>query len=447
VQVNGGMDPGNSGGPVVDNNGHVVGVAVAVIEGRQINFAIPGDRVTAILNGRISTLGIHQPYFAESKRIAVPVVMEMIDPRNRIKKVGIDVWTGDKPANPATSRRPPATKQPGQAAGDSQHQHYELTYLHGEGKKDIILPALPPGKVWWQQPTWTNGNGETHWAAASELRLPTAPVERKPARLVLNHTPNAVRDVKLTLENIFKVGDDDSDTFRMITESTFQEKVQKSTPSGSRLILKYQKNKTQYNIILPGGRPAKSKLFVDVQDYLPYLQNVVDLDSVGNITKQIPDLQINARLEHNLLNDIKRFNERFQQGLETMSVSLPAKGDGTVQPLESWKAERHLPIDTPGKYESGKMDMTYTYLGVRTRDRRQEAVLSINGVVRGDRGNVEAIGGQATGIVLIDLASGQTLLAEVMVLLDLTVSVNIPGVDQKDFKVIATVKVRLERKL
>jgi S1-C subfamily serine protease len=45
VQVKGGMNPGNSGGPVVDVRGNVVGVAVAGIEGTDINFAIPGEVV------------------------------------------------------------------------------------------------------------------------------------------------------------------------------------------------------------------------------------------------------------------------------------------------------------------------------------------------------------------------------------------------------------------
>jgi S1-C subfamily serine protease len=51
VQVNGGMQPGNSGGPVVDSSGHVVGVAVSVIRGTQINFAIPGEDVRSFLRG------------------------------------------------------------------------------------------------------------------------------------------------------------------------------------------------------------------------------------------------------------------------------------------------------------------------------------------------------------------------------------------------------------
>ena len=45
IQVKGGMNPGNSGGPVVDVKGNVVGVAVSVILGTDINFAIPGEVV------------------------------------------------------------------------------------------------------------------------------------------------------------------------------------------------------------------------------------------------------------------------------------------------------------------------------------------------------------------------------------------------------------------
>jgi S1-C subfamily serine protease len=49
VQVNGGMHPGNSGGPVTDTRGVVIGVSVAGIEGTQINFAVPGDFVRPLV--------------------------------------------------------------------------------------------------------------------------------------------------------------------------------------------------------------------------------------------------------------------------------------------------------------------------------------------------------------------------------------------------------------
>ena len=56
VQINGGIDPGNSGGPVVDAGGNVVGVSVAKIRGTQIDFAIPGDAVQAVFRGRCSEI-------------------------------------------------------------------------------------------------------------------------------------------------------------------------------------------------------------------------------------------------------------------------------------------------------------------------------------------------------------------------------------------------------
>jgi predicted Zn finger-like uncharacterized protein len=111
IQVNGGMDEGNSGGPVVDDLGHVVGVAVSGYPGRQINFAIPGDRVHNILNGRVSRVSLGLP-FKEGEKVGSPVLLEMIDPRNKVKEIGVEVWTGDRPAGKVLRRAAPASGAP-----------------------------------------------------------------------------------------------------------------------------------------------------------------------------------------------------------------------------------------------------------------------------------------------------------------------------------------------
>ncbi|HJZ94843.1 MAG TPA: serine protease [Gemmataceae bacterium] len=49
IQVEGGMTFGNSGGPVVDVKGNVVGVAVAGVKDTNINLAIPGELVQEFL--------------------------------------------------------------------------------------------------------------------------------------------------------------------------------------------------------------------------------------------------------------------------------------------------------------------------------------------------------------------------------------------------------------
>lgn len=57
VQVAGGMHPGNSGGPVTDKSGAVVGVSVAVILGTQINFAIPAEVTDKFVREQIASGG------------------------------------------------------------------------------------------------------------------------------------------------------------------------------------------------------------------------------------------------------------------------------------------------------------------------------------------------------------------------------------------------------
>ena len=52
IQVEGGMTFGNSGGPVVDVKGNVIGVAVSGIKDANINFCIPGEMVQQLLANR-----------------------------------------------------------------------------------------------------------------------------------------------------------------------------------------------------------------------------------------------------------------------------------------------------------------------------------------------------------------------------------------------------------
>jgi predicted Zn finger-like uncharacterized protein len=444
VQLNGGMDPGNSGGPVVDNNGHVVGVAVSGIPGRQINFAIPGDHVHVILNGRIAGMSYTQPYYGEGNKLIVPSVMNMIDPRNLIKEVGVDIWTGDKPADPASSRRPSAVAQPPAQAGDSPHAYYRLTYRSPEGTGEIALPELPPGKVYWQQPKWVNAKGETHWVVANPLQLPAQPVYREPVNLVLRYPVGTSRPLDLLIDTGFKVSnDDDSDNAHVRNIIGFTETVTQAGAGGSVLTLRYR-GAPKREILVPGKRPSPSGLLEQIKPDLPRLSTTLQIDNLGNITRQTINERalMMSRVRPQQIKLMKGFHEIVQQGLESLSVSLPASG--TAKPLESWTADRHLPIDTPGKYETGKLEVTFTYLGVRTREGRKEAVLSMHGHVRG-KGN--AVNGKATGTILVDVATGQTILAESTVVLQLDAVLSEPGEADHTLRVIATMRSRMQRKL
>src|SRR5262249_53430203 len=93
VQVNGGMHQGNSGGPVVDSRGVVIGVAVAIIRGTQINFAVPGEKVQGLLHGRVADIQFGEPY-REGGQIKLPVQVQFLDPLRRIRDLKVESWTG-----------------------------------------------------------------------------------------------------------------------------------------------------------------------------------------------------------------------------------------------------------------------------------------------------------------------------------------------------------------
>src|SRR6185503_1956526 len=71
IQLTGQMDPGNSGGPIVDARGVVVGVAVAGIKGSNINFAIPADKIQGLIQGRLRETYVGEA-FLDQQKVKVP---------------------------------------------------------------------------------------------------------------------------------------------------------------------------------------------------------------------------------------------------------------------------------------------------------------------------------------------------------------------------------------
>jgi predicted Zn finger-like uncharacterized protein len=53
VQIAGSIQPGNSGGPVVDSEGRLIGIAVATVRDKNIGFAIPAAQLDHMLKGSV----------------------------------------------------------------------------------------------------------------------------------------------------------------------------------------------------------------------------------------------------------------------------------------------------------------------------------------------------------------------------------------------------------
>ncbi len=110
VQLDGSMNPGNSGGPVVDSEGRLVGVAVATIKGSSgIGLAIPAHELASLLAGRLYP-AVVLPAGSEGGQSAFKVLAGLVDPLGKVKGATLHVWTGDKApepeADPATGWKP-----------------------------------------------------------------------------------------------------------------------------------------------------------------------------------------------------------------------------------------------------------------------------------------------------------------------------------------------------
>ncbi len=90
VQLGGEVNPGNSGGPIVDIAGKVVGVAQSKILGTGTAFAVPPEQVEAFLKGGIRALTVTQePVSATETRLSL--VLKLVNPQDTLKAAGV-LW-------------------------------------------------------------------------------------------------------------------------------------------------------------------------------------------------------------------------------------------------------------------------------------------------------------------------------------------------------------------
>jgi S1-C subfamily serine protease len=131
IQVNGGMHPGNSGGPVTDASGRVVGVAVAGIVGTQLNFAIPAETVRTFIQSaenRDPVVGGPPIPPAREPGVAEPPKRPRIDPPPRPAR------------GPAAKIQTPAGTRPTQILGGAFDPEY-----YDKGPDGSLLVGLEIG--------------------------------------------------------------------------------------------------------------------------------------------------------------------------------------------------------------------------------------------------------------------------------------------------------------
>jgi hypothetical protein len=366
VQVNGGMHQGNSGGPVVTANGEVIGVAVAIIQGTQINFAVPGESVQLMMNGRLTTL-TGGGTLKDGNQVKMPVTVRIADPLKRLQKIRLAWWVGNK-----GQQRPPSDETPMAAPGDSPHQVVDMAVQGDQARYELVLPAdLKPGQMIWVQPVVANKAGRERWASAVSY-VPSMPAEKLPAMLALKPMwgarPLAVSSTaRMTLVLPGQKTDTEDTSITALMTETMTSEVN----NAASLRWRYQK----YTYLWPPNMAFPGAQVDHLKKALPHIGGLhaeMFVDATNKISRDDVDLSA-SKTPDETQRVLTNIHSEVQKSLELLSIPLPGR---ECQPGETWRADRSLQIP---HLPTGSAEMTYTYRGVRQRDGRPEAVISIKG--------------------------------------------------------------------
>ena len=180
IQINGNLNPGNSGGPIVDRKGNLAAISVAAITGTQIGFAIPADMLRRNLDGRITSVE-YSDVVRKGDNYSMTVTISMLDPQKKIANAIFYYWFGTpgstRPVDPLGKF--PLHGAPGDSPRLDVRMKYDAALRAWKGSmKDVRVST---GKELWGQGACIVAGIEKATAARQMAEvLATAAVEAKP---------------------------------------------------------------------------------------------------------------------------------------------------------------------------------------------------------------------------------------------------------------------------
>jgi len=154
VQLDTNLNPGNSGGPIVDTTGRLVGIAFARPQGGKevitgIGLAIQPVELTRFLEGRVADSSIISKKVMDSKA-EIEIEVALLDPLERIKAIRVYYLSADK-----VNDKKPLSSVKGV-------QQLELAVKDQKAGGKFTVETAKPGVIsYFCQASWGSGGGKT----------------------------------------------------------------------------------------------------------------------------------------------------------------------------------------------------------------------------------------------------------------------------------------------
>jgi|GEM_PF-1589230 len=387
IQVNGGMHPGNSGGPVVNALGRVIGVSVAGIPGTQINFAVPAQFVKLNLEGRFLEYRPAEA-FLKSGTAYAPVHFKCLDALGRIREARVEVWTGV----PGPSR-PFSLVKPAPVARDGEREAHSLTYQNGIATGEVPLPKALPGQVVWVQPVIVSTAGTTQWGTAHAIDSALA-LERKPADLTAKLTALKERAVHLkSSQSVTIIKGKNKALDADHAELDLVEAISPD-PVGAQVRVGFAKPQLSFE---EDGH--QGKVLPNVVDLLSRIPPAFTVDNTNKLRGRT-DINLNPKLNFQIRAQVGDYYNQICNAYEAVNLIMPNR---TLQAQEAWPTMLPMLLKTGKKSEVVDLVLTCTYEGTRSRDNRPEALVSVVGRVQGRNNMKKLVDGNVAGKFAFDL--------------------------------------------
>jgi S1-C subfamily serine protease len=449
LQVQGGITPGNSGGPNVDADGDVIGMTVQVMT-RDINLglSVPTEHIVGLMAGRVDGVELNTAFLKDGM-VHVPFKINIQDPMKRLRGIGLGAWIGDTNGQ----IRPPGQMRKGIVNSDKDYKEVTVKFEPGssEARGVVVMAPLAPGQSYWLQPFYQNAIVAKYYLPGTKVELKGPPVELVPASLIANLRPGNTRPftlVRNSAEDDYAEGEgnDKEDRVRTVITMKGTEQIiaraQNDTQSAARLRLKY--NDVDYKQAV--GRmedKLPTRLLKHLKDHIGELESFAYVNRSGSIYKTSTNV---LGVRDPIMKVIgPEFSSEVLRSLQECSIPMPNK---ECTPNETWGDSKTIQYtlnflelvrkNSPGNGRPNRpgdddpnssplatqvvskreflfqQEVKYIYEGTRVRGGRKEAVVRVEGKVTPAAGrSKDSAAGMTKGFAFVDIASGVVLEAEI----------------------------------